>query len=72
MKALRVHELGEPEQVMVLEDRPEPEVRPGDVRLRVHAASLNFEDGVIGATLLKSVLAEIAKVYEALKATAGG
>jgi NADPH:quinone reductase len=44
MKALRVHELGEPEQVMVLEDRPEPEVRPGDVRLRVHAASLNFPD----------------------------
>ncbi|MDQ1382640.1 MAG: NADPH:quinone reductase, partial [Actinomycetota bacterium] len=35
---------GEPEQVMVLEDRPEPEVRPGDVRLRVHAASLNFPD----------------------------
>jgi NADPH2:quinone reductase len=44
MKALRVHELGEPEQVMVLEERPEPEVRPGDVRLRVHAASLNFPD----------------------------
>jgi NADPH2:quinone reductase len=44
MKALRVHELGEPEQVMVLEDRPEPELRPGDVRLRVHAASLNFPD----------------------------
>jgi NADPH2:quinone reductase len=44
VKALRVHELGEPEQVMVLEDRPEPEVRPGDVRLRVHAASLNFPD----------------------------
>jgi NADPH2:quinone reductase len=44
MLALRVHELGEPEQVMVLEDRPEPQVRPGDVRLRVHAASLNFPD----------------------------
>ena len=44
VKALRVHELGEPEQVMVLEDGPEPEVRPGDVRLRVHAASLNFPD----------------------------
>ena len=29
---------------MVLEDSPEPEVRPGDVRLRVHAASLNFPD----------------------------
>jgi NADPH2:quinone reductase len=44
VKALRVHELGEPEQVMVLEDRSEPELRPGDVRLRVHAASLNFPD----------------------------
>jgi NADPH2:quinone reductase len=44
VKALRVHELGEPEKVMVLEDGPEPAVRPGDVRLRVHAASLNFPD----------------------------
>ena len=44
VKALRVHELGEPEQVMVLEDGPEPRVRPGDVRLRVHAAALNFPD----------------------------
>ncbi len=44
MKSLRVHELGEPEQVMQLEERPEPEVRPGDVRLRVHAAALNFPD----------------------------
>ena len=44
VKALRVHELGEPEQVMVLEERPEPDVRPGDVRLRVHAAALNFPD----------------------------
>jgi len=44
VKALRVHELGEPEQVMVLEDAPEPLVRRGDVRLRVHAAALNFPD----------------------------
>lgn len=44
MKALRVHELGEPETVMQLEECPEPTVRPGDVRLRVHAASLNFPD----------------------------
>ena len=29
---------------MVLEERPEPAVRPGDVRIRVHAASLNFPD----------------------------
>ena len=44
MKALRVHELGEPEAVMRLEECPEPEIRPGDVRLRVHAAALNFPD----------------------------
>lgn len=44
MKALRVHELGEPEKVMQLEDVPVPEPRPGDVRLRVHAAALNFPD----------------------------
>ena len=39
-----MNELGEPEQVMALEDVPVPEPRPGDVRLRVHAASLNFPD----------------------------
>ena len=44
MRALRVHELGEPDQVMGLEDVPVPEPRPGDVRLRVHAAALNFPD----------------------------
>ena len=44
VQALRVHELGEPEQVMSLEDGPEPVVGPGDVRLRVHAAALNFPD----------------------------
>jgi NADPH2:quinone reductase len=44
MKALRVHELGEPEKVMRPEDIPVPEPAPGEVRLRVHAASLNFPD----------------------------
>jgi len=44
VRALRVHELGKPEQVLRLEDVPEPELRPGDVRLRVHAAALNFPD----------------------------
>src|SRR5438477_6896144 len=29
---------------MALEDIAEPEVQPGDVRLRVHAAALNFPD----------------------------
>ena len=39
-----MHDLGEPEDVMTLEECPEPEVRAGNVRLRVHAASLNFPD----------------------------
>jgi NADPH2:quinone reductase len=44
MKAQRVHELGEPERVLTLEDVPVPEPARGEVRLRVHAASLNFPD----------------------------
>jgi NADPH2:quinone reductase len=44
MKALRVHELGEPEEVLRLEDIDVPAPRPGEVRLRVHAAALNFPD----------------------------
>jgi NADPH2:quinone reductase len=44
MKALRVHELGEPEQVLRVEDVEVPEPGPGDVRIRVHGASLNFPD----------------------------
>lgn len=38
---------------------------------KVHSASLNFEDGQIGVTLLDSVLAIIADVYDGLKSTAG-
>lgn len=79
MKALRVHELGEPEQVMVLEDRPYPEVRPGDVRLRVHAASLNFPDVLMcrGQYQVKPPLpftpgAEVAGVVEELGAGVEG
>jgi NADPH2:quinone reductase len=44
MKALRVHELGEPEAVMRPEEVAVPDPGPGEVRLRVHAASLNFPD----------------------------
>ena len=44
MKALRVHELGQPEDVLHVEDLPVPEPPPGHVRLRVVAASLNFPD----------------------------
>jgi NADPH:quinone reductase len=73
VKALRVHELGEPEQVMMLEECPEPEVRPGDVRLRVHAAALNFPDVLMcrGEYQVKPPVpftpgAEVAGVVEAL------
>lgn len=38
---------------------------------KVHSASLNFEDGQIGSTLLASVLAIIEDVYNGLKSTAG-
>jgi NADPH2:quinone reductase len=44
MRALRVHELGEPEAVLRVEDLPLPDPPPGHVRLRVAAASLNFPD----------------------------
>src|SRR4051794_18438428 len=44
MQALRVHELGEPAEVMKLEEVPQPEPQAGEVRLRVHAAALNFPD----------------------------
>jgi NADPH2:quinone reductase len=44
VKALRAYELGEPEAVLVLDDVDVPEPRPGEVRLHVHAASLNFPD----------------------------
>lgn len=44
MRAWRVHELGEPESVLRLEDVPEPEPRPGEVVVDVAAAALNFPD----------------------------
>ena len=44
MRALRVHALGEPEDVLVAEDLPEPDPGPGQVRIRVRAAALNFPD----------------------------
>jgi NADPH2:quinone reductase len=44
MRAWRVHELGEPGDVMVLDDVEEPEAGPGEVVLDVEAAALNFRD----------------------------
>lgn len=43
MKAVRVHEVGEP-AVLTYEDVPRPEPRPGEVLVRVHAAGLNPPD----------------------------
>ena len=42
--AWRVHELGEPEAVLVLDDVEVPVPGPGDVVVEVAAASLNFPD----------------------------
>jgi NADPH:quinone reductase-like Zn-dependent oxidoreductase len=33
---------GEPGSPLRLEDRPEPELGPGQIRVRMHAASLNY------------------------------
>jgi NADPH2:quinone reductase len=44
VRALQVHELGEPSDVLQLVDVPTPEPGAGSVRLRVEAASLNFPD----------------------------
>jgi NADPH:quinone reductase-like Zn-dependent oxidoreductase len=43
MKAIRQHEFGGPE-VLVYEDAPMPEVKAGEVLVRVHAAGLNPPD----------------------------
>ncbi|MCA1405058.1 NADP-dependent oxidoreductase [Ensifer sp. IC3342] len=43
MKAVRQHVFGGPE-VLVYEDAPKPEVKPGELRVRVHAVGLNPPD----------------------------
>jgi NADPH2:quinone reductase len=43
MKAMRVHEIGGPE-VLQLDDVDTPEPGPGEVRVRIEAAGLNFID----------------------------
>ncbi|NBM17945.1 NADPH:quinone oxidoreductase family protein [Streptomyces sp. GC420] len=47
MKAWRVHENGEPREVMRLEEVPDPEPGEGRVRLKVLAANINFPDALL-------------------------
>ena len=44
MRAWQVHEHGEPQDVLRLDDVPEPVAGPGMLRLRVDAVALNFPD----------------------------
>jgi NADPH:quinone reductase len=44
MRAWRVHELGDPSEVMRLEDVEEPVPGEGQIKVRVRAAALNFPD----------------------------
>ena len=43
MKALRIHQLGDPEGLRI-DDLPEPTPGPGEAAVRVRATSLNFRD----------------------------
>jgi NADPH:quinone reductase-like Zn-dependent oxidoreductase len=43
VKAVRIHEDGGPE-VLVLEEAPDPELRPGEVLIRLRASALNHLD----------------------------
>lgn len=47
MKAWRVHELGEPEQVMRTDEVEPPVAGPGQLLVRVEAAALNFPDALL-------------------------
>jgi NADPH:quinone reductase len=44
VRAWRVHDNGEPQDVLRMEQAPEPEPGPGQVRVKVRAAALNFPD----------------------------
>ena len=48
MKAIRVHEFGDPE-VMRLEETPEPQLSPEQVLIKVHAVGVNPVDAYIRA-----------------------
>lgn len=47
MKALRVHELGEPRDVLRIEEVAVPEPGPGQILVRVRAAGVNFPDALM-------------------------
>jgi len=47
MRAWQVHGVGEPSQVLRLGRAPVPEPGPGQVRIRVHTAALNFSDDLV-------------------------
>jgi NADPH:quinone reductase len=47
MRALRLHELGDPLDVLRIEDRPIPTPGPGEVAVRVESSALNFPDGLL-------------------------
>jgi NADPH2:quinone reductase len=49
MRAWRVHELGDPSQVLQLEDVEEPTPGEGQLKVRVRAAALNFPDVLMAA-----------------------
>jgi NADPH2:quinone reductase len=73
MRALRVRELGEPAEVLAVEELPVPEPGAGEVRIRVAAASLNFPDVLLcrGEYQVKPTLpftpgAEVAGAVDAL------
>jgi synaptic vesicle membrane protein VAT-1 len=44
MRALVLTKHGSPDQALAVQERPDPPVGPGQVRIRVHAAGLNFAD----------------------------
>jgi NADPH:quinone reductase-like Zn-dependent oxidoreductase len=55
MKAVRIHEYGGPE-VLKYEDAPKPQAGPGEVLIRVHAASVNPVDWKVRQGYLQQMM----------------